>query len=89
MRDIVFAGKTFEKYEDIRNKNKTLHNKLIKILKEMQKNNPEEGLGMPEPLKHQYSGCWSRRISKRDRVIYKFDEKNIYILALGGHYDSN
>ena len=54
----------------------------------MQKENPEEGLGKPEQLKYNLSGFWSRRLSQKDRVIYKFDEESIYIFAIGGHYDN-
>jgi len=44
---------------------------------------PSRGLGKPEPLKHTLSGLWSKRISQKDRLIYKFDEKYIYIFAIG------
>lgn len=43
-------------------------------------------LGKPEPLKHNLSGLWSKRISQKDRLIYKFDDEYIYIFAIGGHY---
>ena len=45
------------------------------------------GLGKPEPLKHNLSGFWSRRLSQKDRLIYKFDDRYIYIFAIGGHYE--
>jgi toxin YoeB len=37
-------------------------------------------------LKHELSGLWSRRISKRDRLVYNFDEEQVYLLAIGSHY---
>jgi toxin YoeB len=48
---------------------------------------PTQGTGKPEPLKHNLSGFWSRRLSTRDRVIYKFDDRYVYIFAIGGHYE--
>ena len=87
MRSIVFEGSTWNKYEELRQKDKTLHKNLCKILKEMQRNDPTIGLGKPEPLKHALSGFWSRRLSQKDRVIYKFDDETIHIFAIGGHYD--
>ena len=45
-----------------------------------------EGLGKPESLKGNLSGYWSRRISEKDRLIYRFDETTIYIAACKGHY---
>lgn len=88
MRSIIFEGNTWSEYEALRDKDKVLHKNLCKILKEMQRNDPSEGLGKPEQLKHTLSGFWSRRLSQKDRVIYKFDEQYIYIFAIGGHYDT-
>ncbi|MFM8333298.1 MAG: type II toxin-antitoxin system YoeB family toxin [Candidatus Methylumidiphilus sp.] len=45
------------------------------------------GTGKPEALKHQLSGFWSRRLSQKDRLIYRFDDTQLYIFAIGGHYD--
>ena len=87
MRSLVFEGNTWTAYEELRQKDKKLHNALCKLLKEMLRNDPATGIGKPEPLKHDLSGLWSRRISQKDRVIYKYDDKHIYIFAIGGHYD--
>jgi toxin YoeB len=32
---------------------------------------PFRGLGKPEPLKHDLSGWWSRRISGEHRLVYR------------------
>lgn len=88
MRSITFEGNTWEKYEELRNKHKLLHKNLCRILKEMQRDDPTKGLGKPEQLKHNFSGYWSRKISRSDRLIYKYDNTSIYIFAIGGHYDS-
>ena len=86
MRSLVFEGKTWLVYEPLREKDKKLHKALCQVLKEMLRSDPAGGLGKPEPLKHNLSGLWSKRISQKDRLIYKFDDENIYIFAIGGHY---
>lgn len=86
MRSIVFQGNTWIKYEELRIKDKTLHKKLCTIIKEMQRGDPFIGSGKPEVLKGDLSGCWSRRLSEKDRLIYKYDEDYIHIFAIGGHY---
>ncbi|MEE9356336.1 MAG: type II toxin-antitoxin system YoeB family toxin [Methylococcaceae bacterium] len=53
----------------------------------MLRDNPSTGTGKPELLKHNLSGLWSRRISQKDRIIYRYDSEYIYIFAIGGHYD--
>lgn len=87
MRSLIFEGNTWVIYERIRAQDKKLHKILCKQLKEMLRGDPETGTGKPEQLKHNLSGFWSRRISQKDRLIYKFDDEYIYIFALGGHYD--
>ena len=87
MRSLVFEGDTWTAYEQLRQKDKKLHKVLCRLLKEMLRGDPHLGAGKPEPLKHNLSGLWSRRISRKDRVIYKYDENYIYIFAIGGHYD--
>ncbi|NOZ74496.1 MAG: Txe/YoeB family addiction module toxin [FCB group bacterium] len=87
MRSIVFEGKTWARYEELRKKDQRLHFNLCKIIQEMQRGNPAKGLGKPEQLRHNLSGFWSRRISRGDRIIYKFNAEAIYIFAIGGHYD--
>jgi toxin YoeB len=54
----------------------------------LQRGDPTKGIGKPEPLKHNLRGFWSRRLSRADRIIYKFDATHIYIFAIGGHYES-
>ncbi|MBD2287442.1 Txe/YoeB family addiction module toxin [Microcystis wesenbergii FACHB-1317] len=75
MRTLIFEGKTWEIYEELRQKDKALHKNLCKLLKEILRDDPTKGTGKPEQLKHNLSGFWSRRISQKDRLIYKFDDK--------------
>ncbi len=89
MRSLIFEGKTWFIYEKLREKDNKLHKILCKMLKEMMRSDPATGLGKPEPLKHNLSGLWSKRISQKDRLIYKFDDEYIYIFAIGGHYDQH
>ena len=88
MRSLIFEGETWAVYEELRDKDKKLHKALCKLLKEMlSSGDPTSGLGKPEPLKHNLSGLWSKRISQKDRLIYKFNDTSIFIFAIGGHYD--
>jgi toxin YoeB len=38
---------------------------------------PFNGIGKPEPLKHQLEGKWSRRIDKENRLVYSTENKII------------
>ncbi len=87
MRSLVFEGNTWRAYEQLREKDKKLHKALCRLLKEMLRGDPATGNGKPEMLKHNLAGLWSRRISQKDRLVYKFDGDYLYIFAIGAHYD--
>ena len=59
--------------------------KIIKLIREVQRN-PFEGTGQPEALKHDLSGCWSRRIDQEQRLVYEVLDDKIRILACRFHY---
>ena len=88
MRSLIFEGNTWEAYEAMRERDKKLHKALRKLLKKMlRSDNPAAGLGKPEALKHNLAGLLSKRISHKDRLIYRFDDNEIYVIDIGGHYD--
>ncbi len=60
--------------------------KRINVLIKDTIRNPYEGIGNPEPLKHDLKGYWSRRIDKEHRLVYKFSEDQFLILACRYHY---
>ena len=52
-------------------------------------NHPHTGIGNPEQLKHNLSGYWSRRLNKRDRIIYQIIEEPdnlVVVVSALGHY---
>jgi toxin YoeB len=68
--------------------NKTVIRRIEQIFLELS-NTPYQGAGNPEPLKYQLAGYWSRRIYRKDRVIYKVYEDRVVVLVVStiGHYD--
>lgn len=62
--------------------------RLEKIVEELSEE-PTKGIGEPEQLKHGLSGMWSRKINKKDRVVYEINENTITVLVLSalGHYN--
>lgn len=62
--------------------------KAIKLLDEIALH-PMEGTGHPEQLKGKPENRWSRRITKKHRIVYRIFEAEIHvdILSSYGHYD--
>ena len=44
------------------------------------------GIGKPEPLRENLSGCWSRRIDDEHRLFYRLERTTLVILACRYHY---
>lgn len=59
--------------------------RIVKLIKEIQKD-PFQGTGKPEMLKHDLSGCWSRRIDQEHRLVYQVQDDKIRILACRYRY---
>jgi toxin YoeB len=47
---------------------------------------PFDGLGDPEPLRHNLSGYWSRRINREHRLVYKVESSTLIIVQCRYHY---
>lgn len=62
--------------------------KRIRLLTESILETPFTGIGKPEPLKHNLSGKWSRRIDKSNRYVYEVQESTVYVFSLKGHYNN-
>lgn len=60
--------------------------KRVNMLIQDAQRNPFEGIGKPEPLKHNKK-YWSRRIDETNRIVYKVEGENLIIAACRGHYD--
>ena len=45
------------------------------------------GIGKPEPLRHNWAGYWSRRITAEHRLVYKVEKGEISIALCRYHYD--
>ena len=82
----VFTSNGWEDYIYWQIEDKKTLKKINTLLKDIDRNG-NEGIGKPEPLIGNLSGFWRRRINEKDRLIYKIDEYNIYILSCRYHYN--
>ena len=68
---------------------KTNHKTLDKInqlLKQVTRT-PFDGEGKPEPMKHQFANCWSRRINHEHRLVYRVEDDVVYVMQCRFHYE--
>jgi toxin YoeB len=74
--------------EDLRPWIETDRRKALRVIQliEQTLRSPVTGPGKPEPLKFRLSGCWSRRIDREHRLVYKVEGKALLVLACRFHY---
>lgn len=66
-------------------KDKKMLKRINSLIKDIMRN-PFNGVGNPEPLKHNLTGYWSRRINLEHRIVYKIEEETIFIAQCRYHY---
>jgi toxin YoeB len=85
MRKLLWDESGCEDYLYWQVNDKKILFRINDLIKDTQRN-PFTGLGKPEPLKGNLSGCWSRRINEEHRLVYMVKEDCIYILQCRFHY---
>jgi toxin YoeB len=72
-------------YDHWQRTDKDKANKIDELLADIQRD-PFNGIGKPEPLKHNWAGCWSREISPEHRLVYEVTDDAILIYQCRWHY---
>jgi toxin YoeB len=85
MRNLVIDEKAFEDISYWLQNDKKVLKRIFDLIKNI-KSDSFDGLGKPEPLRHQLKGMWSRRINREHRLIYSVEDDYIKILACRFHY---
>lgn len=89
MADFTFTEKAIEQYIYWQSQDKKTLKKINNLIMDIKRNDAMQGMGKPEPLKHDKSGLYSRRIDEANRLIYNIDEaQNIRIVSCKGHYEN-
>jgi len=82
---LSFSDDAWDDYLYWQQQDKKILKKINRLIKEIERN-PFEGIGEPEPLKYNWSGYWSRRITIEHRLVYKVLDEQILIAQCRYHY---
>ncbi len=82
---LSWVEKAWEDYLYWQDTDKKIVKRINTLIKAIARH-PFEGVGDPEPLKHHWSGYWSRRINREHRLVYKSAEKSIVVVQCRYHY---
>ena len=82
-----FTEDAWDEYLYWHSQDKKTVTKINRLIKDIMRNGPAQGIGSPEPLKGDMSGCYSRKINEKDRLVYHFLSGDIVeIISCKGHY---
>lgn len=81
---IKWEDEAWEEYLDWQIKDKKVLKKINDLIKDIRRNGTK-GIGKAEKLK--YVDAYSRRIDKKNRLVFTVDGDDIYIISCEGHYD--
>jgi toxin YoeB len=58
----------------------------VRQLVEATREQPFAGIGKPERLRYEWSGYWSRRITREHRLVYRVEGDTVYVAQCRLHY---
>jgi len=85
MRNIEFLPKAFVEYRNWIETDRKAALRISDLIKDILRS-PFDGIGKPEPLKHEFKGYWSRRIDLEHRLVYKVTDNSVVIISCFSHY---
>ena len=77
---LLWEDRAWSDYLYWQNQDKKTLKKINALIMDI-KRSPFDGIGKPEPLKHSFSGLWSRRIDDENRIVYYEKDEIIYVVA--------
>lgn len=85
--NVIVSPKAQEDLKRLLDHEPKAYAKALSLIGELYEH-PRTGTGKPEPLSGDRSGQWSRRISKKHRLVYEIQDTDVIVLVLTayGHY---
>lgn len=81
---LIWSSNAWEDYLSWQEQDKKILKKINALIKAIQ-SNAFTGIGDPEPLKHNWQGYWSRRITREHRLIYKVQKDELWVVQCRYH----
>lgn len=82
----LFTDNAWNDYLYWQQTDKQMVKRINKLIKSIERDGFSQGIGKPEPLKHDLRSYWSRRINDEHRIIYKIDNEKLVITSCKDHY---
>ena len=81
----IWHDTAWEDYLYWQSQDKKTLKKINKLLQDIERNG-YNGIGKPEPLKHDLQGFWSVKIDDKNRIVFRIESGKLEIIQCGSHY---
>ena len=82
---VTFSDDGWEDYLYWQAEDRKILKRINQLVEDISRNG-NEGIGKPEPLRHEWAGWWSRRITQEHRLVYRVVSDSVEIAACRFHY---
>ena len=82
---IVFSTNAWDDYLFWQSQDKKVLKRINDLIKAIQRD-AFQGIGDPEPLRHNWAGYWSRRINLEHRLVYIVHDRELQDVQCRYHY---
>jgi len=84
--NIIFMPNGWDDYQYWQTQDRKTLRRINQLIQDIDRNG-HEGMGKPEPLRHELQGWWSRRIDEYNRLVYRVENNQIIISSCRLHYE--
>lgn len=85
-RKLAWTAEGWDDYLSWQTQDRRTLRRINQLIADMLRDDPFEGIGKPEALKHALAGAWSRRIDEANRLVYIASDTHVTILQARYHY---
>ncbi|KTR88549.1 toxin RelK [Microbacterium testaceum] len=85
-RKLAWTAEGWDDYLYWQTQDRRTLRRINQLIADTLRDDPFEGIGKPEALKHALAGAWSRRIDEANRLVYIASDTHITILQARYHY---
>jgi len=81
----LWQDEAWEDYLHWQSQDKKTLKRINKLIQDIERNG-YNGIGKPEPLKHDLNGYWSIQIDEKNRLVFRITDNKLEIAQCGSHY---
>ncbi len=82
---VTFSDDGWDDYLYWQTQDRKILKRINQLIEDISRNE-NTGIGKPEPLRHEWAGWWSRRITQEHRLVYRVSDNWVEIAVCRFHY---